>query len=321
VTPAIDPDPGVSEPATTAPVDDPAPRSGSISVPPAAPLVPPVAQPGPSLVTAPPALAERRRVPEIAHPTITTSAARPARPSPAATAPPVWPSAAEPTVPVIPLVSPAGAPGPTNDDLMPSRHTPSRRARRQAQRRRSFLIGGAILAAVVLAVGAAVWAVSGDDGRVSGDNGRATGPGARTSVRTAPRDRRTSTTTASSAATSTTTVTAAPTAPAASPAAPSGAVSDLAAPGEVTARIEQTPGACRYDADAGELMNAGTLHNPSTTLEAAIEIEVTFVDATGELDTASDFQSVGPGQTVSWEASTLAFDPPSGTLSCQVSQI
>ena len=51
-----------------------------------------------------------------------------------------------------------------------------------------------------------------------------------------------------------------------------------------------------------------------------IEIDVDLADATGDLDSASDVEQVAPGQTVEWEASTSAFDPVQGTLSCQVTQ-
>jgi len=47
---------------------------------------------------------------------------------------------------------------------------------------------------------------------------------------------------------------------------------------------------------------------------------VNFADATGDLDTASDTQQVAPGETLQWEASTIALDPPQGTLSCSVTQ-
>ena len=61
------------------------------------------------------------------------------------------------------------------------------------------------------------------------------------------------------------------------------------------------------------------MHNPGSG-DALIEIDVTWIDATGELDSASDTEQVGPGETLDWEASTIAFDPPEGALSCQVSQ-
>ena len=49
-------------------------------------------------------------------------------------------------------------------------------------------------------------------------------------------------------------------------------------------------------------------------------IYVTWSDATGELDSAFDINEVGAGQTVAWNASTTAFDPPQGNLSCKVTQ-
>ena len=118
---------------------------------------------------------------------------------------------------------------------------------------------------------------------------------------------------------STTTTTVAVAAPPPAGTAPSSGTVPLADPGEVTARIVQTPGGCRYDADAERARRPGTVHNPSGS-QAVIEIDVTFSDATGELDSASDIEPSAPGETVEWEATTPAFDPPQGTLTCQVTQ-
>jgi hypothetical protein len=202
--------------------------------------------------------------------------------------------------------------------------TPSRRARRQQERRRRRATGAAIIAAVALAGGAVAWAGTGSD-----DHGSA----AKVATRQAPAGARARVTTTSTTAdgartTTTTTTTLVPgaaagtpgntSAPVASTPSPSVAVDD-APTLDLTAKIVQGSGACRYDADAGELVDSGTVTNPSGD-DALVEIDVTFTDATGELDSASDVEQVGPGETVEWEASTLAFDPPSGALSCQVSQ-
>ncbi len=242
-------------------------------------------------------------------------------PIPVVPAAPLAPPALLPVAPVVAPVTAAPAPAalPPGDDLMPARVTASRRARRRAQRRNRWMIGGAASLAGVLALAGIAWAVAGDNGSAPAAKTQAP-----TKVRTAPDRSRTSTTTAAPDASSTTTTTV----PAGAAGATAGAAAGVAAAGPVAsaapdgraldavADITQT--GCRYDADAGELVGTGTVHNPGD--DALIEIDVTFSDATGELDSASDIQQVAPGETLDWEASTLAFDPPTGTLTCQVSQ-
>jgi hypothetical protein len=97
------------------------------------------------------------------------------------------------------------------------------------------------------------------------------------------------------------------------PAPPGGPVA-----GDVHATVTLAPGSCRFDPDAGELRASGTIRN--TGGDGIVEVDVSFNDATGSVDSASAVEPVGPGETVQWEASTIAIDPPSGTLSCRVTQ-
>ena len=189
-------------------------------------------------------------------------------------------------------------------------------------------IGAAALAAVLVAAGGVAWAASGDDGHPASAHVATRTHAGSGSVRT-------TTTTGPSATSSTTTTTtttltagaaaasaAVPTPSVSSPStASSGAAGGFDEGPAIDAKVTivQSGGACRFDGDAGELVDSGTVHNPGSD-DAIVEIDVSFVDATGELDSASDVEQVGPGETVEWEVSTIAFDPPEGSLSCDVTQ-
>lgn len=81
--------------------------------------------------------------------------------------------------------------------------------------------------------------------------------------------------------------------------------------------LREDPGACHWDADAEELADAGSLTNSTSNDPGPVEVEVTWVDSTGELDSWSDLVLVGPNATEHWDISTGALDPPQG-LSCRV---
>ena len=51
------------------------------------------------------------------------------------------------------------------------------------------------------------------------------------------------------------------------------------------------------------------------------EVEVTFSDASGELTSTSDVESVGPGATVAWSVSDDWPEAPSGGLRCAAAPI
>ena len=78
------------------------------------------------------------------------------------------------------------------------------------------------------------------------------------------------------------------------------------------------PGSCRYDADAEDFEASGAVEAVSGS--GVVEVDVTWSDATGELDSASDIVEVAPGRNASWEASTTLSDAPQGNLSCRVTQ-
>jgi hypothetical protein len=83
------------------------------------------------------------------------------------------------------------------------------------------------------------------------------------------------------------------------------------------ATIALAPGSCRYDADAEDFEASGTVR--AVTGSGVVEVDVTWSDATGELDSASDIVEVAAGGTASWEASTALSDPPRD-LTCRVTQ-
>ena len=125
--------------------------------------------------------------------------------------------------------------------------------------------------------------------------------------------------------TTSTTVTSAPAAAAAGAAGatnPSGSSggtgpSPVAPQLDAVAQISQS--SCRYDAANQELVSSGTVRIAGGA-DGQVEVDVDFADASGDLDSASDVEQVDAGQTVQWEASTVALDPPTGTLTCQVTQ-
>jgi hypothetical protein len=87
---------------------------------------------------------------------------------------------------------------------------------------------------------------------------------------------------------------------------------------DVRVQIVLTPGSCRYDPDAQELQASGTIRGANGS--GVVEVDVTWSDGTGELDSSSDIDEVEPGRSVPWEVSTGAFGPPQGALTCRATQ-
>ena len=78
-------------------------------------------------------------------------------------------------------------------------------------------------------------------------------------------------------------------------------------------------GSCTWDGDNEQLLATGSVTN-SGNQDAEPEVEVTWSDSSGELDSWSDTVPVGAGATEAWDMSTDWADPPAG-LSCSVAII
>ena len=74
------------------------------------------------------------------------------------------------------------------------------------------------------------------------------------------------------------------------------------------------------DTTAEELVDAGTLRN-SGAEETVVEVQVTWFDGSGELDSWSDLESVSPGGSTAWSVSTAWPDPVQGKLRCEITLI
>ena len=79
-------------------------------------------------------------------------------------------------------------------------------------------------------------------------------------------------------------------------------------------------GACQFDASLEELVDSGTVQN-SGPEEVVVEVQVTWFDDTGELDSWSDVQEVPSGDTVAWSVATAWPDPIQGSLRCEIAQL
>ncbi len=206
------------------------------------------------------------------------------------------------------------------DDFLPEQRSPARVERRRRQVRRRWLLNGGAAAFVALVVIIVV--------NTAGDDGGAPAPAAR-AISEARRSRRSSTTTTTTTSTgsrrasdSTTSTSldgssATSSLPGASSPVP-GTPSPTDPPGtggEVT--VSEDPGACRFEAD--ELLDSGHVLN-TTAEEVTAEVEVTWVDSTGDLDSSSTLQTVAPGESTAWSVSTPISDPPQG-LTCRVALI
>jgi hypothetical protein len=84
--------------------------------------------------------------------------------------------------------------------------------------------------------------------------------------------------------------------------------------------VTEDPGACQWRPDTGELVDSGMFHN-SGTEDVVAEVEVTWSDTTGELDSYSDLQTVPAGGSQPWSVSDNLVDTPPQGLTCQIALI
>lgn len=211
------------------------------------------------------------------------------------------------------------SPGPA-DDLLPVATAPDRVARRRARQIRRAAIAGAVAGAVVLVI--VLVAVFGGD---EGSSPRAETRAARRRSLTTSTSAVLRTTTTSLGDTDTTTSTPADdgtgsgsgsggSAPPAT-ASPGTTPPDTGSDGGVS--VSEDRGACAFDSSTDELVDAGTLGNAGAE-EATAEVQVTWSDDTGELDSWSDVQSVPPGGSTAWSVSTAWPEPVQGDLRCEI---
>ena len=239
----------------------------------------------------------------------------------AAPAPPVV--RAHPHTAPIPPAAVWAPPAPSGELLPPA--TPiGREQRRRSRRRRGLLlgIGAAGLAAVVAVAGVTVLSRR-DDPADSAQSG----------VRTANRRVRTSTTSRAARSTTTTTGGTAPapagaaatagagsaTPPARSPAtatppATGSAGPDPEADPNAYLQVSMDAGSCRWDGDNWLLLSSGTIRSTSG-VDLTADLTVSWVDATGDLDSWDELVDVPAGATVPYDVSTDWADAPQG-LTC-----
>ena len=215
------------------------------------------------------------------------------------------------------------SPGPA-DDFLPAVRPADRVARRRARQIKQWAIAGAVVGAAVLVV--VLIAVLGGDDRPSA---RVSTRGAhrRTDSTSTHRPRRTTTTTTSGGEAGTTVSSIPPDGGTGSgsggsggplppaTASPGTTPPSTGANGGVT--VTEDRGACTFDTTAEKLVDTGMLQN-SGTVEAVAEVQVTWFDDTGELDSWTDVQSVPPGGSIAWSVSTAWPDRVQGNLRCEV---
>lgn len=217
------------------------------------------------------------------------------------------------------------SPGPA-DDFLPAARPPDRVARRRARQTRQWaIVGGVVGAAVVVVVLVAVF--SGDDGSSARGHSTRDAPGRVSTTSTSTRRPRLTTTTSVGDGETTTSSTpvdggtgsgsggsAAPTtaAPGTTPPPPVGP------DGGVT--VTQDGGACAFDASTEELVDTGMLRNSGPD-EAVAEVQVTWSDDTGELDSWTDVQSIPSGGSTAWSVATAWPEPVRGRLRCEIALI
>ena len=204
------------------------------------------------------------------------------------------------------------------DELMPAHLSPvlTRRLRRARRNRRLAMVGAAV--AGLLAVGGIAALALPDDGSPSAAPVRGQKAPTTTTVR-----RATTTSIGDPSGTQSPSTS--------SPLSSGGSDANVAIPPPITApgaadssasdpvvTATQDPGTCRW-AD-GDLSVAGTLTNPGTDTVTAW-VDVSWRDATGELGSSSDQQTVPAGGSARWSAQGIDFvsDPPQGDVTCQVS--
>ena len=218
------------------------------------------------------------------------------------------------------------SPGPA-DDFLPVVRPPDRVARRRTRQIKQWAVAGAVVGAVALVV-VLIAVLGGDDG----SSGRVSTNGAHrrtgSSSTSARRSLRTTTTSVGDTGT-----TASSTPPnggtGLGPGGFGGSVPPATAPPGTTppatganggVTVTEDGGACTFDTTAEQLVDTGMLQN-SGTEEAVAEVQVTWFDDTGELDSWSDVQSVPPGGSAAWSVSTAWPPPVQGQLRCEITLI
>lgn len=207
------------------------------------------------------------------------------------------------------------------DDFIPAPRSPRRVARRRAQARRRWgIIAGVVVLTVLLVIVVVITVREEGGHRVP-----AAGPGSEsrrklrtTTTRITKTTDPTSSSSPDGAGTPSTTL--AGTGGLEPPATgPSGTGPSGTGPSGIGGKVTVTEhsGACRFEGD--QLLDSGQVLN-TTAEEVVAEVEVTWVDSTGELDSSSDLQVVAPGESTEWSVATPISDPPQG-LSCRVALI
>ncbi len=211
------------------------------------------------------------------------------------------------------------------DDLLPVVTTPDRVARRRARQIKQWAIAGAVVGTAVLVV-VLIAVFSGDAGSPARTSSkRGAHRRAVTTSTSTRRPRRTTTTSQGDAGTTTSstppdggtgsgsggsgppaTTTPGTTPP---PTGPTGGVT-----------VTEDRGACTFDTTTEELVDTGMLQNTGTE-EAVAEVQVTWSDDSGELDSWTDVQSIPPGGSTAWSVSTAWPQPVQGTLRCDITLI
>ena len=207
--------------------------------------------------------------------------------------------------------------GDLTDEFLPPASSPVRAARRRSQRVRQWSIAAGAIAGVTLLIAVLVLA-TGDD-----TPPRAARVVPRTKTTVSTRVRRTTTSTRGDSSTTTSSGAGAEVGPGPGSTTDDGpsvppATDPVADPsGNIT--VTEDPGACAWDENAEELTDSGTVAN-SGAAEATVEVEVTWSDATGELDSWSDIETVPAGASTTWSVSSAWVDAPQG-LTCQTALI
>lgn len=212
------------------------------------------------------------------------------------------------------------------DDFLPAATTPDQVARRRARLIKQWAIAGAVVGTAVAVV--VLIAILGGDDR-SSVHSSTDGAHRRTGSTSTSTRRPGRTTTTTSLGDAGTTTSSTPTdggtgsggsggsAPPAT-ASPGSTPAPTGSNGGIT--VTEDGGACRFDTASEQLLDTGMLQN-SGTEEAVAEVQVTWSDDTGELDSWTDVQSVPPGGSTAWSVSTAWPPPVQGTLRCEITLI
>lgn len=209
-----------------------------------------------------------------------------------------------------------------SDDFLPAPRSPGRLARRRSQQLRRWWIAGGAIGVVALIVLVSVVVFGSDDGSGDGPGAgaRRAGHGSTHRPTTTTTRKRTSTTSA-------------PDDPTASTSTTSSVVDSVPGGGGTTTptngpntdpnaglRVTEDPGACQWLADTGEMVDSGMVYNDGTE-EAVAEVEVIWSDATGELDSYTDLETVPAGGSTPWSVSDTFVDTAPQGLTCQIALI